>query len=54
MPELVVGPVRGLPEQAESVQRRQDSMRTAARQRDLICERLGVVYDMEKAPGCAG
>ncbi|MEU0836977.1 DUF4158 domain-containing protein, partial [Streptomyces sp. NPDC005969] len=49
VPELVVGHVRGLLEQDETVQPRHDSVRTAARQRDFIRERLGVVYDMEKA-----
>ncbi|MFP8887900.1 Tn3 family transposase [Streptomyces mangrovi] len=49
VPELVVGHVRGLLEQDGSVQPRHDSVRTAARQRDFIRERLGVVYDMEKA-----
>jgi hypothetical protein len=49
VPELVVGHVRGLLEQDESVQPRHDSVRTAARERNFIRERLGVVYDMEKA-----
>ncbi|MEU6009556.1 DUF4158 domain-containing protein [Streptomyces sp. NPDC047453] len=41
--------MRGLLEQDESVSPRHDSVRTAARQRDFIRERLGVVYEMEKA-----
>jgi hypothetical protein len=49
VPELVVGHVRGLLELDESVSPRHDSVRTAARQRDFIRERLGVVYDMEQA-----
>ncbi|MFG2832356.1 DUF4158 domain-containing protein [Streptomyces sp. NPDC048434] len=49
VPELVVGHVRGLLEQDESVSPRHDSVRTAARQRDFIRERIGVAYDMEKA-----
>lgn len=49
VPELVVGHMRGLLGLDESVSPRHDSVRTAARQRDFIRERLGVVYDMDKA-----
>lgn len=42
VPELVVGHVRGLLEQNESVSPRHDSVRTAARQRDFTRERIGV------------
>lgn len=43
VPELVVGHVRGLLGLEEDVSPRHDSTRTAARQRDFIRERLGVV-----------
>ncbi|MFD3920181.1 Tn3 family transposase [Streptomyces sp. NPDC058595] len=49
VPELVVGHVRGLLGLDEGVQPRHDSTRTAARQRDFVRERLGAVYDKEKA-----
>lgn len=50
VPRLVVEHVRGLLELGEEVEPRHDSTRTAARQRDFVRERLGVVYDPEQAP----
>ncbi|MEU9005376.1 DUF4158 domain-containing protein [Streptomyces sp. NPDC048551] len=49
VPKLVVEHVRGLLELGAQVEPRHDSTRTAARQRDFVRERLGVVYDPEKA-----
>lgn len=49
VPPLVVEHVRGLLELGEDVEPRHDSTRTAARQRDFVRERLGVVYDQEQA-----
>ncbi|MFD6230527.1 DUF4158 domain-containing protein [Streptomyces sp. NPDC060232] len=49
VPKLVVEHVRGLLELGDEVEPRHDSTRTAARQRDFVRERLGVVYDPEKS-----
>ncbi|WP_435797962.1 DUF4158 domain-containing protein [Streptomyces klenkii] len=49
VPQPVVEHVRGLPGLEESVEPRHDSVRTAARKRDFIRERLGVVCDKERA-----
>ncbi|MBF6047911.1 Tn3 family transposase [Streptomyces sp. NRRL B-1677] len=53
VPELVVGHVRGLPGLEEDVLPLHDSVRTAARQRDFVRERLGVECDKEKARAVA-
>ncbi|MBQ1095040.1 Tn3 family transposase [Streptomyces sp. b94] len=49
VPHVVVEHVRGLLELGDEVEPRHDSTRTAARQRDFVRERLGVVYDQERA-----
>lgn len=48
VPQLVVEHARGLLELGGEVEPRHDSTRTAARQRDFVRERLGVVYDPER------
>ncbi|MEU5422321.1 DUF4158 domain-containing protein [Streptomyces sp. NPDC020667] len=49
VPQPVVEHVRGLLGMDEGVEPRHDSVRTAARQRDFIRDRLGVVCDKERA-----